>query len=403
MEVYKYFPNPSDRMGIIFTVSSISEACVIEFGPSGTTHYAIEAIGSLNGEDKAKIYSTHMSESDVTFGNYDRLEKAIIEIDNNINPKYIFVMASSVSSIIGVDIVGICNIISDSVNCKLIPITTGGLREDYNQGVEDFLYILAKDVVKESNEKIDSFNIIGCNIDQYNFLSDCEEIKRMIKTFFKKEVNVTFTSYTSIDEIENASKSSLNIVLRKEGIKAATFMKDKYNIPYVYKKPYGIKNTEEFIKDIQKVTMWDLDKSAYEDEVSNIKRQVFNIKRKFYFYKESKKCAVFGDYDTALGFKDLLNELGLEVDRVNILHNTDCNDESVYIGNNELERNKYLKENELLVLFGDGTSIDMSHNSKLDIQISNPNLKSVNIYPYTPFIGLRGVLYIIERILNISL
>ncbi|MCC0649697.1 nitrogenase component 1 [Clostridioides sp. ZZV15-6598] len=403
MEVYKYFPNPSDRMGIIFTVSSISEACVIEFGPSGTTHYAIEAIGSLNGEDKAKIYSTHMSESDVTFGNYDRLEKAIIEIDNNIKPKYIFVMASSVSSIIGVDIVGICNIISDSVNCKLIPITTGGLREDYNQGVEDFLYILAKDVVKESNEKIDSFNIIGCNIDQYNFLSDCEEIKRMMKTFFKKEVNATFTSYTSIEEIENASKSSLNIVLRKEGIKAANFMKDKYNIPYVYKKPYGIKNTEEFIKDIQKVTMWDLDKSAYEAEVSSIKRQVFNIKRKFYFYEGSKKCAVFGDYDTALGFKNLLNELGLEVDRVNILHNTDCKDESVYIGNNELDRNKYLKENELLALFGDGTSIDMNHNSKLDIQISNPNLKSVNIYPYTPFVGLRGVLYIIERILNISL
>lgn len=401
MEIYKYFPNPSDRMGIIFTVSSINEACVIEFGPSGTTHYAVEAIGSLNGEDKAKIYSTHMSESDVTFGNYDRLEKAIIEIDNNIRPKYIFVMASSVSSIIGTDIIGICNILSESVSCKLIPITTGGLRDDYNQGVEELLYILAKEVVKDSNEKFDSFNIIGCTIDQFNFLSDCEEIKRMMKTFFKKEVNATFTSYTSIDEIENASKSSLNIVLRKEGIKAADFMKDKYNIPYVYKKPYGIKNTEEFINEIQKVTKWDLDKNAYEDEVSSIKKYLFNIKRKFYFYEESKKCAVFGDYDTALGFRDLLEELGLEVDRVNILHNADCNDKSVYIGNDELDRSKYLKESDLLVLLADGASIDMKHNSKLDIQISNPNLKSVNIYPYTPFVGLRGILYIIEKTLNI--
>lgn len=401
MEIYRYFPNPSDRMGIIFTVSSINEACVIEFGPSGTTHYAIEAIGSLNGEDKAKIYSTHMSESDVTFGNYDRLEKAIIEVDSNIKPKYIFVMASSVSSIIGTDIIGICNILKESVNCRLIPITTGGLRDDYNQGVEEFLYILAKEVVKESSEKFDSYNIIGCTIDQFNFLADCEEIKRMMKAFFKKEVNVTFTSYTSIDEIENASKSSLNIVLRKEGIKAAIFMKEKYSIPYVYKKPYGIKNTEEFINEIQKVTEWDLDTNTYDDEISNIKRYIFNVKRKLYFYEGSKKCAVFGDYDTALGFRDLLEELGLKIDRVNVLHNVDCNDKSVCIGNNELDRSKYLKENELLALFGDGASIDMKHNSKLDMQISNPNLKSVNIYPYTPFVGLRGTLYIIEKILNI--
>lgn len=48
------------------------------------THYALEGIGSLNGNDRAKIYSTHMDQGDVTFGKYDRLEKAIVEIDVNI-------------------------------------------------------------------------------------------------------------------------------------------------------------------------------------------------------------------------------------------------------------------------------------------------------------------------------
>ena len=78
MQLCKYYPVANDRMGIIWTLSSIEGACVIEFGPAGTTHYAVEGVGSLNGNDKAKIYSTHMDQSDVTFGKYDRIEKAVI-------------------------------------------------------------------------------------------------------------------------------------------------------------------------------------------------------------------------------------------------------------------------------------------------------------------------------------
>ena len=48
MQVCKYFPVASDRMGMIWTISSIEGACIIEFGPAGTTHFAIEGIGSLN-------------------------------------------------------------------------------------------------------------------------------------------------------------------------------------------------------------------------------------------------------------------------------------------------------------------------------------------------------------------
>ena len=42
-------------------------------------------------------------------------------------------------------------------------------------------------------------------------------------------------------------------------------------------------------------------------------------------------------------------------------------------------------------------------NSKLDLQVSNPNLDKVNIYPFTPFVGFRGILNIIEKIMNIKL
>ena len=403
MQLCKYYPVANDRMGIIWTLSSIEDACVIEFGPAGTTHYAVEGVGSLNGEDRARIYSTHMDQSDVTFGKYDRLEKAILEIDVNIKPKYMFVMASSISSIIGADIESVCETLKESVNAKLIPITTGGLKDDYNVGVEYMLNTLVKEITKDTNVRdLNKYNIIGANIDKYNYLSDVEELKRTMKELFNKDANTVFTCDTSIESIENAAKASLNIVVRKEGLKAAKYMKEKYNIPYIYNSLYGLINMTNFIKEVENIDGYDLNNENYKKEVDVVRSNIINLKRRFYFYEGNKKCAVFGDYDTVVGLKDLLEELGLEIDRREVLYR-DYNDESLISGGSEFDRMKYLKNNELLGLFGDGPCLDMIHDSKLDLQVSNPNLDRVNIYPFTPFIGFRGTLNIIEKIMNTKL
>lgn len=104
-----------------------------------------------------------------------------------------------------------------------------------------------------------------------------------------------------------------------------------------------------------------------------------------------------------MGINKLLKELGIEVDRKEILYKTTCEDKSVIVSSKELDRMKYLKETELLMLLADGPSLDMKHNSKFDLQVSNPNLHRVNIYSSTPYIGFRGCLWMIENILNINL
>lgn len=400
MNIYKYFPVASDRMGIIWTLSSIEDVCIIEFGPAGTTHYAVESIGQLNGKDLSNIYSTHIDESDITFGNYERLEKSILEVDLNKKPKYIFVMASSVSSVIGVDIKSVCREIQSEINAKLIPITTGGLKDDYNIGVEEALTLIAENIVKTPEISTNKFNIIGCNIDSYNFLSDCNEVKRMMKDLFNKDLNTIFTSYTSIDSLEKAAEANLNIVVRKEGIKAAEYMKEKYNIPYIYGKPIGLEETLKWLNTIKSLMEYDINKVVLDDEVKYIKDCLFRLKLKLRSIN-NKNVAILGDYDTVLSMKRFVENIGLRVDRAEILHNCECNDDEIIINSGERNRFNYLKDTELLILMSDAVSIDMNHKSKLDIQISNPNLDSVNIYPYTPYLGLRGVLVLIEKFLGI--
>ena len=178
MQLCKYYPIANDRMGAIWTLASIKGACVIEFGPAGTTHYAIEGIGSLNGKHEANIYSTHMDQSDVTFGKYDRLEQAIMEVDENIKPKYIFVMASSISSIIGADVESVCFELESKVSAQLIPITTGGLKHHYHIGVEQTLLLLVKNLVKPAQKDPMKYNILGFTMDRYNYLSYKKLLKK---------------------------------------------------------------------------------------------------------------------------------------------------------------------------------------------------------------------------------
>lgn len=400
MSIYKYFPVASDRMGIIWTLSSIKDVCVIEFGPAGTTHYAVESIGQLNAEDLATLYSTDMDESDITFGSCERLEKSIKEVDINKKPKYIFVMASSVSSIIGADVTSVCRELQPHVNAKLIPITTAGLKYDYNVGVELALELIVKNIVKPNEIKEDCYNIIGSNIDSYNFLSDSEEIKRMMKTVFNKNLNTTFTSYTSVDELENAAKASLNIVIRQEGLKAAEYMKEKYNIPYIYGKPIGLNQSIKWINDIKDLMKYEVNEDELNKEIALIKKYLFRMRFKLRGL-ENKNVGIFGDYDTVLSMKNFIEELGLNVDRAEVLHGCKINNEEIVINSGEPSRFRYLKSKELLILMGDGPTLDMNKTSKLNIQISNPNLNAVNIYPYTPYIGLRGCLVLLEKILSV--
>lgn len=398
MNVYKHFPVANDEVGIIWTLSSIKDACVVEFEPAKNTNYKVENKENLNGEDEAKVYYINIEQGDVNFEEYDRFEKAILEIDKNTDVKYIFIMILTKDFKIKNNILNICERLEDNITSRLIPITTGELKDEYNIGVEEALEILAKKIVKSNHKDFNKYNIVGFNIDKYNYSSDIKELERIMKELFNKNVNTIFTADSSIEDIENAGKASLNIVVRKEGLKAAQCMHERCNIPYIYKNLYGLKNTIKFVEAIKKIDGYELDEDKYNKEIHHVKKCMFNIKRKLYFYEKSKDCAVFGDMDTVTGMSDMLKELGLKVDRKEILHKITCDE----LNSSKLDRMDYLTNKELLILLGDGQSIDMYHDSKMDLQVTNTNLDKVSICLDTPYIGFRGCVYIIEKILHIK-
>ncbi|NLY46219.1 MAG: oxalate:formate antiporter [Tissierella sp.] len=411
MDFYKFFPTPSDRMGTIWTLSTIKDAYIIEFGPAGTTHFAIEGLMQLNADHNANVYTTHINETDISFGKQDRLENAILEIDGQHNPKYIFIMASSISAIIGTDIDSICYEMQSKVNAKLIPITTGGYSGDHTLGIETTLDMLCKEAVKESENKIEnSYNIIGNNADIFNFLSDVEEIKSLMKNGFGFDVNTIFTAYTSIDEIENTANANMNLVLRGEGIKAAKTLQKNHNIEYYYGKPYGLEGTTKWLRELEKVLGIKVNESYINKKTAQIRKYLMTF-RFMIREVENKSTILVGDYDVVIGLADLVEELGLKVEAIIVKHKP-CKAIKKSISEkwasliqfdiSERELENYLKSTPSYLLLADGSTLELENSSRLSMQIANPNFKKYSIYPHTPFVGYNGTLYMIQSLFELN-
>ena len=137
MSLVRFLPTPSDRMGILWSLLCIKDSVIVEYGPAGTTHYSMGLFDELGIDQQNRLFSTHMSEDDVVMGDVSRLEKALMEVDEGYHPKVIFVVASSVSAVIGTDLRGVCAYMQEKVAARLIAFEQGGFRGDYSIGLRE--------------------------------------------------------------------------------------------------------------------------------------------------------------------------------------------------------------------------------------------------------------------------
>ncbi len=410
LQLYKHLPLPSDRMGSLWALSSIEGACIIEYGPAGTTHFATEGLMLLNAELNAKLFSTHMDEDDIVMGNTSRLEETIKEVDAAYSPPVIFVLASAISSLIGTDVESICEDLQSQVSATLIPFTGGGFRGDYTLGVKEVLTALATQVVKPPLKKKErTYNIIGSCIDAYNYTSDLNEIKRIMQDCFGYHLHTAFTSDSSLKNIATAANAEFNIVLRTEGIACAEILKEKYGLKFISGSPYGLQGTRQWLKKIAETFDIKANATFLEQETKQLKSQLLRIRQATFSY-QPLEVVLAGNYGFALNVVPFLNkELGLQVKQIFVNHNkagfaNDINNnpiiEKMLFNSSEEEKENLIKEIKPAILLGDGVLLEMGKDVPVKIQLANPNLHHIQIFDQTPFMGFKGVLYLLELLLN---
>ena len=397
MSLVRFLPTPSDRMGIIWSLLAVQGAIVLEYGPAGTTHYSMGLYGGLGLRLQNRMFTTHMSEDDVVMGDVTRLEDALVELDKSYAPKVIFVVASSVTAVIGTDIKGVCRYMQNEVKAKLIAFDQGGFRGDYSIGLAETYKLLVRNLPQKGvAQESGIYNIIGASVWRYRMESDVWEIKSLLSEALGLSCNACLCCDTSVEELEDMGQAQVNIVLGNEGLAAARYLQEKFGTPYV---PYGYSGTLSFLKQVGEAVGREPDSMVLlrlqTKEKSLSRLSLFTMMGN----NKPRMAVVKGDYDLVHGVSAFLEQGG-----INVLHKM-CAHSLKAIAEPAADVEAYAEESDWLqiirglqdtLILADDVVLLQADVDNTKVLISAPFMNSA-VATHLPFMGEKGADFLLEQ------
>ena len=400
MSLVRFLPTPSDRMGIIWSLLAVQGAIVLEYGPAGTTHYSMGLYGGLGLRFQNRMFTTHMSEDDVVMGDVTRLEDAIVELDKSYAPKVIFVVASSVTAVIGTDIKGVCRYMQNEVKAKLVAFEQGGFRGDYSIGLAETYKLLVRNLPKKDvAQEAGVYNIIGASAWRYRMASDIWEVKSLLDEALGLSCNACLCCDTSVEELEDMGLAQVNIVLGNEGLAAAEYLQEKFGTPYVYAVPYGYNGTLSFLAQVGEAVGREPDSMV----LLRLQTKEKSLSRLSLFAmmgnNKPRMAVVKGDYDMVQGVSAFLEQGGITV-----LHKM-CAHSLKAIAEPAADVEAYAEESDWLqvirglhdtLILADDVALLQADADNMKVLISAPFMNSA-VATHMPFMGEKGADFLLEQ------
>ena len=401
MSLVRFLPTPSDRMGIIWSLLAVQGAIVLEYGPAGTTHYSMGLYGGLGLRFQNRLFTTHMSEDDVVMGDVTRLEEALVELDKNYAPKVIFVVASSVTAVIGTDIKGVCRYMQNEVKAKLVAFEQGGFRGDYSVGLAETYKLLVRNLPQKgvALEK-GVYNIIGASAWRYRMASDIWEVKSLLSEALGLSCNACLCCDTSVEELQAMGKAQVNIVLGNEGLAAAQYLEEKFGTPYVYAAPYGYSGTVRFLESVGEA-IGEMPQPLVLMRL-RMKEKGMSMLSMFAMMGggKTKQAVVKGDYDLVQGVSAFLEQAGIKVVHKMCAHSLKAIAEPAADVESYAEEGEWLqliRDLRATLIFADDVALTQADASNMKVLISAPFMNGV-VATHLPFMGEKGADFLLEQI-----
>ena len=406
MGLSRFKPMPSGRMGIFWTLSSIKESAVVEFGCMGHNLYSgglLRQSGIYEGYG-APLYTTYIDETDIAMGQTYRLEATIRQVADTDRPKVIFLQPSAVPEVIGMDMYAIANVLQEEFpETRLVPLGHGSFAISQHKGVEEALTAIVKALAEDTGKtEKPSYNVLGTCPDLFNFGADLLEIERMMTGAFGMEAICRLSSKCSITDIRRIGAAHVNLVIRREGIPAAEYLKKRFGTPYVYCRPYGVKGTTRWLRAVGEALGTPPAEEFIAAEEKLLHDQLYRPNRTLesnaWSYPEEAVLTIGGHYDVVKGIRAFATE---EMPLKKGPCWCDCPEmgdaqipyypEEKWIPVVEAHNKGYLMfTGEALKWYGKNTQL----------MISNPDIQH-RLHPYdAPLVGYHGAVHLVNLWLN---
>nr|WP_092069112.1 nitrogenase component 1 [Dendrosporobacter quercicolus]NSL47347.1 nitrogen fixation protein NifE [Dendrosporobacter quercicolus DSM 1736]SDL86141.1 Nitrogenase molybdenum-iron protein, alpha and beta chains [Dendrosporobacter quercicolus] len=406
MGLHKFKPIPSGRMGMLWTLASIRNAALLEFGCMGHMHYGRVFLNRAGVVDACKLYSTHIDETDIALGGTERLSRAVADIACRDKPRVLFLLPSAVPEIIGTDIPALCKELQpDYPDMRLLPFRNVGFDINQHRGIQETLLHLVKTLPQNvPKTPLPTFNLIGSCADLFRFQADAGEIVRILEGTFRLKPLCVLTSDTSVEQIEQLGGAHVNLVFRREGVPAAEQLQQRFGTPYLLARPYGIQGTCEWIEQLAQITGIMPDRSyvnGQRDEAQRLISPARPLFRPGRNQSENRRLSVGGHADVVRGILSFAcGELSLPQGRCWCDSPAMAAEDIPYF--TEEQWTQAVQGQEKGLLMASGEVLAWAGRNE-ELQIANPDIK-LRLNPYEPpFVGFRGAIHLASLWVNEAL
>lgn len=419
--------------GAQFAGIGVKDCIPLVHGSQGCTMF-VRLLFAQHFKENFDIASTSVHEESAVFGAVKRIEDGVdVLVKRYPHVRIIPIITTCSTETIGDDVEGAITKINRSLKASypnrrvyLIPVHTpsysGSHVSGYNAAVQAFISNLAKkgkptgklnvftgwlnpgDVV-EIKHYLEEMGVDG------TVFMDTEDFDSPI---LPDKAITTFGNTTVEDFINSAGAIGSIALCKYEGGSAADFLRDEFDVPSIVgPTPIGIKNTDAFLKNINKLTGKPIPRSLVRERGRAIDGMV-DLTHMFF---ADKRVAIYGDPDLVIG----LAQFCLEVEMKPVLlllgddnpaykkdprlaeikEKADFEMEVVLNADLwELERRLRDKEIELDLIMGHskGRFVAIDYNIPM-VRVGFPTFDRAGLYRH-PVIGYNGALWLAETVAN---
>ena len=394
-------------VGAARALSGIKDAITIIHARPGCYCGVLLLRALCANQNDIRIVSSGFRAQDMIYGAEGRLAGAIRLSYEKFKPGLIAALNCSAPAIMGDDVDGVVHAMKEEIPAEIISLSTGGYEGPAWIGYEETLAELTRFMAPSKTEN-DKVNLIGFKQDDVKSSADLLEIERMLKSQ-GISLNAVLTN-SRFEEIKNAPKASLNIVLGGDGLESAKLMQEKFDIPYVITPyPFGLNNSIDFLEGVTRGLNKEVNQEFIASEKEKIKEGIESI---FFFLQGiyNNTVAVIGDgaraFDLAKFLSDeiCLNVKVLAITSRNYISLDKAKDddhfEILLMEPDRFEMNEEIKSKGVEMVFG--STMEKKLAWELNVPLFRtfyPVIDGVSISDI-PYAGFRGTPHLIENIIN---
>lgn len=199
------------------------------------------------------VFISGLEEYDAILGNDDKLIGDVLEAAEELQPKFIALFGSPIALVMGTDFPGIAHYIEKKTGIPCFGFQTSGMYS-YVLGASQAYQGLAERFVKpmqrEEKSSCVSINILGMTPLDFGYTGN----KEALDAWCKEEgfsIISNWSMGSSLEDIEQASKADVNLLVSSTAWEAAKTLQEKYGIPYVMGVPMGDSLSKELANRIR--------------------------------------------------------------------------------------------------------------------------------------------------------